>query len=219
MKVSKALSVFPLVLLWSSAALAQDPVKVDPTHYKVLLDNPSVRVLKVDYAPGAKSTMHQHPDSIVDSAVGIEGPVQPSGWQVRGRGSALRIRDVHACRAPTTPTNIGKGRVEAVLVEFKAPKPGTATIPTSRAEHDDQVAGRGSARRRAFARRPTRRSRSPPGRSTTSIRSSSPLARQRCRWRSTASRRRRPGHAATSSSSGGEWRTSRRTPAASLWIW
>jgi len=65
MKVSKALSVFPLVLLWSSAALAQDPVKVDPTHYKVLLDNPSVRVLKVDYAPGTKSTMHQHPDSIV----------------------------------------------------------------------------------------------------------------------------------------------------------
>ncbi len=58
MKALKALSVCPIVLLWSGAALAQDPVKVDPGHYKVLIDNASVRVLKVDYAPGGKSTMH-----------------------------------------------------------------------------------------------------------------------------------------------------------------
>jgi len=131
MKVSKALSVFPLVLLWSSAALAQDPVKVDPTHYKVLLDNSSVRVLKVDYAPGTKSTMHQHPDSIV---------VPLSASKVKfnlpdGKSEDVDLPSESAMYTPAgthNPENIGKGRVEAVLVEFKAAKPGTATIPTSR---------------------------------------------------------------------------------------
>lgn len=132
MKVSKALSLFPLVLLWSSAALAQDPVKVDPTHYKVLLDNPSVRVLKVDYAPGAKSTMHQHPDSIVI-------PLSASKVKFNlpdGKSEDVDLPSESAMYTPAgihNPENIGKGRVEAVLVEFKAAKPGTATIPTSRA--------------------------------------------------------------------------------------
>ena len=131
MKVSKALSVFPLVLLWSSAALAQDPVKVDPTHYKVLLDNPSVRVLKVDYAPGTKSTMHQHPDSIVI-------PLSASKVKFNlpdGKSEDVDLPAESAMYTPAgthNPENIGKGRVEAVLVEFKAAKPGTATIPTSR---------------------------------------------------------------------------------------
>ena len=131
MKVSKALSVFPLVLLWSSAALAQDPVKVDPTHYKVLLDNPSVRVLKVDYAPGTKSTMHQHPDSIVI-------PLSASKVKFNlpdGKSEDVDLPSESAMYTPAgthNPENIGKGRVEAILVEFKAAKPGTATIPTSR---------------------------------------------------------------------------------------
>jgi len=131
MKVSKALSVFPLVLLWSSAALAQDPVKVDPTHYKVLLDNSSVRVLKVDYAPGTKSTMHQHPDSIVI-------PLSASKVKFNlpdGKSEDVDLPSESAMYTPAgthNPENIGKGRVEAVLVEFKAAKPGTATIPTSR---------------------------------------------------------------------------------------
>jgi len=131
MKVSKALSVFPLVLLWSSAALAQDPVKVDPTHYKVLLDTPSGRVLKVDYAPGTKSTMHQHPDSIVI-------PLSASKVKFNlpdGKSEDVDLPSESAMYTPAgthNPENIGKGRVEAVLVEFKAAKPGTATIPTSR---------------------------------------------------------------------------------------
>ena len=39
MKALKTLFVFSLVLSWSGAALAQDPVKVDAAHYKVILEN------------------------------------------------------------------------------------------------------------------------------------------------------------------------------------
>ena len=47
------------------AVLAQDPVKVAPDAYKVLLDNERVRVLSVTMKPGGKSPMHSHPANIV----------------------------------------------------------------------------------------------------------------------------------------------------------
>jgi quercetin dioxygenase-like cupin family protein len=64
-KSFKIRSVVSVVVLWSGVALAQDPVKVDPAHYKVLFENASVRVLSITYAAGATNKMHQHPDSIV----------------------------------------------------------------------------------------------------------------------------------------------------------
>jgi quercetin dioxygenase-like cupin family protein len=42
----------------------QDPVKVDPEHYKVELENDRVRVLRITYGPREKSVMHSHPDGI-----------------------------------------------------------------------------------------------------------------------------------------------------------
>ena len=65
MQGRKTLSVLSVVVLWSGTALAQDPVEVDPAHYKVVLENPSVRVLKISDSAGDKSPMHQHPDSTV----------------------------------------------------------------------------------------------------------------------------------------------------------
>ena len=65
MKAMKIVFAFALAVLWAGAAFAQDPVKVDAKHYKVLVDNASVRVLKITYPAGDKSPMHQHPDSIV----------------------------------------------------------------------------------------------------------------------------------------------------------
>jgi quercetin dioxygenase-like cupin family protein len=48
-------------------ALGQDPVKVSPDHYKVILNNDKVRVLDVRLKPGAKSPMHSHPNYVVYS--------------------------------------------------------------------------------------------------------------------------------------------------------
>lgn len=38
----------------------QDPVKADPEHYRVELENEKVRVLRVRYGPHEKSVMHAH---------------------------------------------------------------------------------------------------------------------------------------------------------------
>jgi quercetin dioxygenase-like cupin family protein len=131
MKTCEALSIVSFVLLWSGTALAQDPVKVDPAHYKTLLENASVRVLKIDYPVGGKSTMHQHPDSIViplsDSKVKFGLP--------DGKSQDSELANESAMYSPGgthLPANVGTGRVSAILVEFKTAAPGTATLPASR---------------------------------------------------------------------------------------
>jgi quercetin dioxygenase-like cupin family protein len=131
MKTWKALSMVSLVLVWPGTALAQDPVKVDPTHYKVVFENASVRVLRINYAPGSKSMMHQHPDSIViPFAASKVRFATPDGKSI---DSELANESAMYTPAGThSPSNIGAGRVDALLVEFKSAAPGKATLPTSR---------------------------------------------------------------------------------------
>lgn len=50
--------------LWC-AALAQDPTKVEPTHYKLAFENQYVQVVNVFYGPHAKSNLHSHPGGVV----------------------------------------------------------------------------------------------------------------------------------------------------------
>ena len=49
----------------TSADPFQDPVKVSPDLYKVILDNDRIRVLDITLKPGEKSPMHSHPDFAV----------------------------------------------------------------------------------------------------------------------------------------------------------
>jgi uncharacterized RmlC-like cupin family protein len=39
----------------------QDPVRVDPRHYSIELENEKVRVLRIRYGSHEKSVMHGHP--------------------------------------------------------------------------------------------------------------------------------------------------------------
>jgi len=131
MNLRHALSIVSLVIVYSASALAQDPAKVDPTHYKVVFENPSVRVLRIDYAPGSKSTMHQHPDSIViplsTSKVKFATPDGKSTDQELASDAAM-----YTPAGTHLPSNVGTGKVDALLVEFKAPAPGKAALPASR---------------------------------------------------------------------------------------
>jgi quercetin dioxygenase-like cupin family protein len=131
MKACRILSAVSCVLLLSAAAGAQDPLKVDPGHYKLVLENASVRVLRIHYPAGAKSQMHQHPDAIAiplaDSKVRFTLP--------DGKSEDSEMTAESAMYTPAglhNPMNIGKGAVDAILVEFKSAAPGTATLPAAR---------------------------------------------------------------------------------------
>ena len=119
------------VLALPLAAAAQDPVKVDAAHYKVLVDNAAVRVLKINMPAGAKSVMHVHPDAIlVPLSSGKARFTTPDG---KSEDHDLS-QDTAAYTPATThnPSNVGTTGVEGILVEFKAKSPGTAVLPSSR---------------------------------------------------------------------------------------
>jgi len=113
-----SLAAIGLLLVFSTPALAQDPTIVDSDHYKVVFENDHVRVLRITYGPGDKSVMHEHPDAVV---------VILSGGTVRmhypdGTTEDLESNDGDAYWSDAVthlPENIGDGRVEAILVEFK----------------------------------------------------------------------------------------------------
>jgi quercetin dioxygenase-like cupin family protein len=131
MKTVNVLSAVLFVSLASVALVAQDPVKVESTHYKLMFENPSVRVLKIDYAAGSKSAMHQHPDAIV---VALDAAKVRFG-SADGKSVDSDMANDSALYTPATThtvTNMGTARVQSVLVEFKTAAPGTATLPASR---------------------------------------------------------------------------------------
>lgn len=65
--VSKLLLALALVCTVTARlqAAEDDPVKLSPKSYHVRLDNHEARVLDVWLKPGAKTPMHNHPDSII----------------------------------------------------------------------------------------------------------------------------------------------------------
>lgn len=131
MKIRKVVPVVPMFVLWSAGAFAQDPVKVDPAHYRVLFENPSVRILKVDVPAGGKTPMHVHPDSMVISLTASKVRFAfPDG---KTQDSELAAESaMYTPAGPHSGTNTGADRVDALVIEFKAPAPGAATIPVSR---------------------------------------------------------------------------------------
>jgi len=46
-------------------ARAQDPTKVEPSHYKLAFENETVQVVDVHYGPHEKSSLHAHPGGVV----------------------------------------------------------------------------------------------------------------------------------------------------------
>ena len=105
-------------VVFGSSAAAQDPVKVDPAHHKVELENAQVRVLRVTLDPGAKTAVHEHPAAVVTYLTDAQTRVSPVGG--KPNETPRKAKDVVALE-PTRHTvkNIGSERVELILVELK----------------------------------------------------------------------------------------------------
>ena len=118
------LSVVAVVALVSAVvARAQDPVTVDAKHYKVEFENDQVRVLRIHYAPGEKSVMHSHPDSVAVFLSDQTGKFTfPDGTSKEWTNKSGQAQFSPA--GPHLPENVGTGPIDLVLVELK--KPATA---------------------------------------------------------------------------------------------
>ncbi|HEV8061775.1 MAG TPA: hypothetical protein VGP68_17995 [Gemmataceae bacterium] len=62
---SKPLRAVAFACFALSAALGQDPTKVESKHYKLAFENEWVQVVNVHYGPHEKSAMHDHPGGVV----------------------------------------------------------------------------------------------------------------------------------------------------------
>jgi hypothetical protein len=115
--INALLAVLTLALLPTSAS-AQDPVKVDPKHYKVEFENDQVRVLRIHYGVGEKSVMHSHPDNV---AVFLDDQTAkftyPDGRSEEETGKAGQTAWGKA--GAHLPENVGKGPMDVILVELK----------------------------------------------------------------------------------------------------
>ena len=122
---------FVMVLCLSGAVEAQDPMKVAPANYKLVLENASVRILRVSVAPGGKSAMHAHPDHMVVSlSAGKVRFTLPDGKTQDSDMGAETAMYVPA--SSHSPANVGNVAVDAIVIEFKSAGPGTATLPANR---------------------------------------------------------------------------------------
>ncbi len=63
--LSKACGTAVLILCCFAVCAAQDPTKVESSHYKIAFENSSVQVVNVHYGPHEKSGMHDHPGGVV----------------------------------------------------------------------------------------------------------------------------------------------------------
>lgn len=100
------------------SAAAQDPVKVAPNSYAVLLENDQVRVLKGCLNPGEKIPMHSHGYRVIyeltDHTSRFTFPAAPS---VVSQSKAEEVK----WGTPVTHSeeNIGKTEGCALIVELK----------------------------------------------------------------------------------------------------
>jgi quercetin dioxygenase-like cupin family protein len=123
-------NLFLSALLWlgASTLLGQDPVKVDPKHYKLEFENSQVRVLRITYGPHEKSVMHEHPAGVAVFLTDQNGKFTlADGKSEERNGKAGDARWISAEKH--LPENLSEKPFELILVEVKtrraAAKPAT----------------------------------------------------------------------------------------------
>ena len=109
-----------LVLAFAARAVqAQDPVKVSPDHFTVLLENERVRVLDFHSAAGTKIPLHSHPAYISYS---ISGAGKTKFTSADGKVTEQTAKTGQATwHEPETHASEyqGSGSTHVLLIELK----------------------------------------------------------------------------------------------------
>ncbi|MBI3404424.1 MAG: cytoplasmic protein [Acidobacteria bacterium] len=130
----RILLLFAFVFVCASVSNAQDPVKVDAKHYKVVSENDKVRILRIHYGAKEKSVMHEHPDAVAiflsDSKVKFNLPDGTSQDSTGKAGDSIFMPG-----GKHNPENVGDKAFDAILVELKGhsmPPPPAAKSPAKK---------------------------------------------------------------------------------------
>jgi quercetin dioxygenase-like cupin family protein len=116
--LTAALVISIAMIISAEAPATQDPVKLSPQYYKVLLENDQVRVLEYRLKPGEKEPMHSHPAGIVHVLGGARLKFTfPDG---RTEESNATAGETH-WRDPVTHAgeNTGTTEARALVVDLK----------------------------------------------------------------------------------------------------
>ena len=112
-----------------------DPVRTNPQHYRVLLENEQVRVLEYTDVPGDRTTPHSHPDSVMYTLSSfrrrlVSGDQQREVELVAGSAGWLPAQEHHGENIGETPTHV-------LFVELKQPAAQPRPSASDTAEQPD----------------------------------------------------------------------------------
>lgn len=103
---------------------AADPTVTDPDHYRAVMENAEVRVLRYHDTPGAKTHAHRHPNSVLYALSAFSRRLVFPDGTIKER--QFKAGDVMWVPAQThVGENIGTTDTEVLLVEVKPPAEAT----------------------------------------------------------------------------------------------
>lgn len=115
----RILSLMAILGLAVLPLAAQDPVKVDPKHYKVVFENDQVRVLRITFGAHEKSVMHEHPANVAVFLTDAHAKFTlPDGKMQEAHSKAGAVE--WDARGKHLPENISDKPFELILVELKS---------------------------------------------------------------------------------------------------
>jgi hypothetical protein len=106
-----------------------DPTATDPDKYSVVFENDRVRVLEYRDDPGAQTSPHDHPDSVMITLSGFDRRLVAADGQFRD--VTLEPAQVRWLDAQThSGENIGERPTHVLFIELKegAPAPGEGAL-------------------------------------------------------------------------------------------
>jgi hypothetical protein len=112
--------------------MSKDPVVTDPDLYRVIFENERVRVLEYLDAPGDRTHLHAHPDTVMYTLATFRRRLTTAGRQAEVELPAGQVRWVGA--QEHCGENIGTTPSHAIFVELKDPAPAGARVPASAAD-------------------------------------------------------------------------------------
>lgn len=117
-----------ILCLMVNIAVAQDPTKVEPKHYKLHFENEHVVVIDIHYGPHEKSDLHDHPGGVV---------VNLTAGHLKFTDQNGKIQDVYAKAGESRwfppvkhkVENLGDETYNAVYIAIKGKFSATAVDP------------------------------------------------------------------------------------------